>query len=315
MAIWLSRDEPPREFKVYNLRKIVLCLLAIFLVLSIIGLIHSALGQKDDVLFTIRPNSAQPGNLIIFEIRDVDQRSKITGFLGNQEIKFFWHQNKYLGLGVVSLEQSLGNVLVSVEIDNSEIEKYESDITGASGLVTYLKVKPKDWPERKVSEPKPLLGEKLARWQKEKAMVKTALTTSVQNNLWSENFVKPLSEFFETSPFGEKRISPVKTRQHKGADYKANSGDNVRAINSGRVVLTGNFLADGKIVIVDHGLGLQSLYLHLSRIKVKKGQTVKQGQIIGNAGSTGFSNGPHLHLEVRLDGKPFDPMQIFDIVK
>jgi murein DD-endopeptidase MepM/ murein hydrolase activator NlpD len=112
-----------------------------------------------------------------------------------------------------------------------------------------------------------------------------------------------------TSPFGW-RIHPVFGTQkfHTGIDLGADYGDPIKAADSG-VVIHADWLGGyGKAVIIDHGNGLQTLYAHNSELVVSNGQTVRKGQLISRAGSTGYSTGPHLHFEVRRNGSPTDPM-------
>lgn len=95
---------------------------------------------------------------------------------------------------------------------------------------------------------------------------------------------------------------------HEGLDVAAAEGEPVRAARAGRVVFAGNRGTYGLTVIIDHGGGLTTLYGHASCILVTEGQWVKEGQIIARVGNTGRSTGPHLHLEVRLNGVPYDPL-------
>ena len=97
-------------------------------------------------------------------------------------------------------------------------------------------------------------------------------------------------------------------RPHEGVDIAAFEGDPIRAIKSGRVFFAGPRGTYGLTVIIDHGSGLTSLYGHTSANLVREGDFVKEGQIIARVGSTGRSTGPHLHLEVRLNGIPYDPL-------
>lgn len=97
-------------------------------------------------------------------------------------------------------------------------------------------------------------------------------------------------------------------RPHEGVDIAAFEGDPIRAIKSGRVIFAGPRGTYGLAVIIDHGSGLTSLYGHTSAILAREGDFVEEGQIIARAGSTGRSTGPHLHLEVRLNGIPYDPL-------
>lgn len=106
-----------------------------------------------------------------------------------------------------------------------------------------------------------------------------------------------------SSPFGMRD-----GEMHHGLDIAADHGQVVRAAKGGRVVFCGPRGDYGNTVIIDHGGGLQTLYAHNSTLLVREGQKVLAGQPIARVGSTGRSTGPHVHLEVRLNGVPFDPM-------
>lgn len=111
-----------------------------------------------------------------------------------------------------------------------------------------------------------------------------------------------------SSPFGY-RIHPIyKVRKmHTGIDIDAPMGASIIAANSGRVILAGWNGGYGNCVIIDHGDGIATLYGHQSRLLVNVGDKVSKGDVIGKVGTTGLSTGPHLHFEVRINGKPTDP--------
>ncbi|WP_291861239.1 peptidoglycan DD-metalloendopeptidase family protein [Bradyrhizobium sp.] len=96
---------------------------------------------------------------------------------------------------------------------------------------------------------------------------------------------------------------------HTGLDFRAASGDPVRATANGKVITSGWMGGYGRMVEIDHGNGLSTRYGHLSEINVKVGDLIKIGQVIGAVGSTGRSTGPHLHYETRIDGDPVDPQK------
>jgi murein DD-endopeptidase MepM/ murein hydrolase activator NlpD len=108
--------------------------------------------------------------------------------------------------------------------------------------------------------------------------------------------------------FGEKRVyNGVPRSSHAGVDIAAPLGAPVRAANAGRVVLSRDLYFSGRTVIIDHGLGLLTVYCHFSELRAKRGDTVKKGQVIGLAGSTGLSTGPHLHWSARVHQSRIDP--------
>lgn len=111
-----------------------------------------------------------------------------------------------------------------------------------------------------------------------------------------------------TDTFGP-RMHPILhvPRMHNGTDYAVSMGTPVYAIDSGTVIVAHWDDAFGNLVVVDHGGGIASWYGHASRLLVSEGQTVEKGQQITQAGSTGWSTGPHLHLEIHINGKPVDP--------
>lgn len=124
-------------------------------------------------------------------------------------------------------------------------------------------------------------------------------------------FQKPLSGR-TTSPFGVRRqYGTLFTSYHEGLDFAAPEGTPVRAVAGGRMVLSERLKARGEAVVVAHGAGLCTGYWHLAARRVRVGEEVAAGQVLGLLGSTGLSTGPHLHLEVRLFGVPVDPAPFF----
>ncbi len=122
----------------------------------------------------------------------------------------------------------------------------------------------------------------------------------------------PLTFSRVTSGFNPKRFHPVlkKRRPHNGTDFGASRGTPIRATGAGKIVMAGRNGGHGNFVKIDHAGPYASSYSHMNRIKVKRGQRVKQGQVIGTVGSTGMSTGPHLHYQFWKNGRYVNPMTI-----
>ena len=128
----------------------------------------------------------------------------------------------------------------------------------------------------------------------------------------SAGFIYPISGRI-SSPFGWRTHPIFKSRIfHSGIDIAGPNGGAIKASNDGKVIFSGWYGGYGKVVILDHGVingqPITTLYAHMSAITVSNGQVVKKGQTIGREGSTGYSTGPHCHFEVRVNGKPANPM-------
>lgn len=120
-------------------------------------------------------------------------------------------------------------------------------------------------------------------------------------------FVAPV-EGRVSSSFGWRNVSVNGNRYHGGLDIAAAMGTPVGAARSGVVTRAGWWGTYGNVVVLDHGDGTETRYAHLSAITVRVGQGLRQGDVLGRVGSTGASTGPHLHFEVRFDGRAVDPL-------
>lgn len=146
----------------------------------------------------------------------------------------------------------------------------------------------------------------LVRYENEKV---DALLYTQQPKMFRGTFKWPLTGRI-TSPFGIMRAynSGGFNNIHTGIDIGGNpAGTEVKAPNDGVIVLAEDFYARGNTVVIEHGSGLKTLYYHLLKFFVREGQVVRRGEVIGLVGTTGYSTGPHLHWEFRLNGVAVDP--------
>lgn len=148
---------------------------------------------------------------------------------------------------------------------------------------------------------------------KQSASIQSMISRSGSANISIvSGFIKPIGGRI-TSPFGWRRHPIFNSRSfHSGVDIGGPYNGNVRASNAGRVIYAGWYGGYGKVVILDHGhvngVPTTTLYAHLSSARVSPGEYVSKGQVVGYEGTTGYSTGPHVHFEVRTNGRPNNPL-------
>ena len=144
----------------------------------------------------------------------------------------------------------------------------------------------------------------------EMALLASFRDTISETRSWQDPLAAPVSGCM-TSPFGVRRLHNGKPtgEYHGGVDQRTPEGEAIRAVAAGTVTFAKQFNVLGNAVGIDHGQGLQSMYLHMSRLAVASGATVERGDTLGYAGSTGRSTGPHLHWVLYVNGINVNPAQ------
>lgn len=219
-----------------------------------------------------------------------------------------------------SLENTKKQIEISkqtLENNKAELESIKETKVAKSQALESTKAQ-KNKQVAALNEEEKALQEKIDEYQKNVAdleeQIKKAATTNNSNLNSSYNgsgMIWPTPNCrYVTSPYG-KRIHPVYGYQgfHTGMDIGANNGSAVVAVQDGVVSLASWNGGYGNCVMINHGGGISTLYGHASKLAVKVGQTVKQGDVIMYVGSTGVSSGPHLHFEVRKNGSHVEPSQ------
>lgn len=149
--------------------------------------------------------------------------------------------------------------------------------------------------------------------EQDKATKAEAFKTLSPDREWKGSFASPVNAAI-SDVFGVERVFNGSVQStHRGLDFRVPSGTPVAAVNSGRVILAQPLFFEGNCVVIDHGQGLLTLYLHLSKFSVKEGDNVKKGQEIGRSGGTGRATGPHLHLAVRWQGVYLNPQVLLKL--
>jgi len=152
-------------------------------------------------------------------------------------------------------------------------------------------------------------SETLRRVEIEQRTMLTAMQR-VTPRAWDGAFILPSDGNIQNT-FGLRRvINGQPRRPHTGEDISAPAGTPVSAINHGTIRLVADHFFSGKSVVIDHGLGLYSMYFHLSDVTVHAGERVAKSQVIGAVGATGRASGPHLHWGVRLNGARVNPLSL-----
>jgi murein DD-endopeptidase MepM/ murein hydrolase activator NlpD len=152
----------------------------------------------------------------------------------------------------------------------------------------------------------------LKRVTEEKKRIGALWAAKSEGRRWNGDFSPPVVGRISTF-FGIRRILNGQRRgRHNGIDIKAPRGERVLSPNNGKVVLVDELFFGGKTVIIDHGQGLYSFYMHLDRIAVPLNRDVRKGDVIGTVGATGRATGPHLHWGVCLNGARVDPLSLME---
>jgi len=168
----------------------------------------------------------------------------------------------------------------------------------------YPKIQAKLSVESKFTEPTPEQQKQIEEGQQVK---KDYLNRVTPEREWQGQFTAPADAAI-SDVFGSQRIFNGKTSSpHLGLDFRVPGGTPVEAMNDGTVLLARPLYFEGNFVVLDHGQGLLTIYMHLSQFKVKEGDQVKRGQVIALSGGTGRATGPHLHVGVRWQGTYLDP--------
>jgi len=177
-----------------------------------------------------------------------------------------------------------------------------------------VNVTTKDYPTTRLEVAPKYVGlseENQARAAEDRKKINAAYATTRSEPYWSEPFQVPIPGVAGGRNFGHRRVFNDQPRApHSGADLTAATGTEILSTNRGKVILTGDFFFNGKAVFVDHGMGVLSMYLHLSEISVEEGQIVERGELVGLAGATGRVTGPHLHWGIKVTGARVDPFSL-----
>jgi murein DD-endopeptidase MepM/ murein hydrolase activator NlpD len=250
----------------------------------------------------LSPSAIQPGEFFVITVEPTagETAQEVRAGVLDFHPRFNRFGEKWKAVAAVSAKTKPGSYPVYVKVKLSDGTEREEKAT--------LKVTAKSFPKQRIRMSKEKMSLRTeAALARDKAKLDQAIAESAPQPLWEGNFLQPVRGRFSTG-FGVIRtVNGQDSGRHYGLDIAAPSGTPIKATNHGRVTLAEMLETHGNTVVIDHGCGIFSLYLHLSKISVQVGDEVSKGQIIGKVGTTGFSTGPHLHWGMRVAEIPTNP--------
>jgi hypothetical protein len=249
------------------------------------------------------PPVPRQGDAVLMTVAGSPSTGTVEGRLDGRSLRFYPVAGGHAAVGGIDIEARPGRVAWDIVV---------RDGRGVSRRVTgRVSVRARDFPVQRLTLPAPMVDldpETERRARAESAALRALYDTVTPERLWRGPFAAPLDGDRKGDGFGARRIINGQPRMpHGGLDFAADRGTPVRAANRGRVVLIGDFFFPGRVVAIDHGLGLYSLYMHLDRVDVEAGALVERATVIGAVGATGRATGPHLHWSVQVGPSRVDP--------
>jgi len=256
------------------------------------------------------PAKVVNGSPVLFRVTAPKTASSLTGsWLGHEfEFSFDQDRKKWFALAGAGQDTKPGSYPLELHAKTSA----EQTIS----CYKKIPIKQQKYPRvqltvpGKYTAPSPEEQQLIAQDKKTKEEI---FHTVSAERAWQGSFVPP-SDAPISEIFGIQRVfNGTVQSTHQGLDFRVPSGTPVLAVNRGRILLARQLFFEGGFVVIDHGQGLLTLYLHMSEFSVKEGDVVKKGQKIGLSGGTGRATGPHLHLAVRWQGVYLNPETLLEM--
>ena len=235
-----------------------------------------------------------------------NEPEEITAKLGSVKMHFFRSENNkdWVSIVGIAINKTPGDYRLLVDIPGRAIFEKSIAVSKREFRMTKMLITPKLSSEGYTAEK---IIENIEN--KENNALKKVLDVLSPTAYFNSPFIYPLSEIGVVGLFGDIRATENYQIQHLGVDLKASISTPVYAVNNGRAVFIESLPDYGNTIIIDHGLGIYSLYLHLAEFKVAIDQMVEQGDLIGLSGDTGYSISPHLHFSIKVRGAALDPLR------
>jgi len=276
---------------------------------SSVALCHAASFSVKD-----QPARLVNGGPVLFQVKPSVRLESLDGaWLGHRiEFSFDSASKTWFALAGVSIETAPGQYTLELTGERAGSKDRSKELTYsrkfAVARATYPKVELTV--AKQFTEPNPEEVKEIEEGQKVK---KDYLNRETPEREWDGNFDAPAQAAI-SDVFGTQRVFNGKTQStHLGLDFRVPSGTPVAAMNTGTVLLARPLYFEGNCVVIDHGQGLMTIYMHLSQFSVKEGEHVKRGEQVGLSGGTGRATGPHLHVAVRWQGTYLDPARLMKL--
>ena len=251
----------------------------------------------NNVTHAFPANSLRPGGVAVINVLPANQPKPYVSYKSSPTALVKGQQN-WLAIVGIALNAKTGTHKVTIKESSGKISSKSFRVKSHAYKTQRLTIKNKN----KVNPNK-----KSSKRIEREYLLKQKLKKTFSPNPPRVNFIRPVSGR-DSGRFGLRRIlNKQKRNPHSGMDIAAPEGRKIKAAESGRVLFVGDLFFTGKVVYLDHGNGLLSLYAHLSKIHVKEGQQVNRGDVIARVGKTGRVTGAHLHWTVYLNGNAVDP--------
>jgi murein DD-endopeptidase MepM/ murein hydrolase activator NlpD len=270
----------------------------------------SASAQAAAFVVSVEPVKLVNGSPCVFRVRPAEPLKKLSGSFLGKKVYFDFDRagGVWFALAGVDYDAQPGVHPLALEGVTSDGER-KSFSQGVAVSKGYYRTTTLTVPRQYV-EPD---AETLKRIQREREVKAEAFRTFSAERYWSGAFAAPVKNV-TTAEYGSARTyNGVRQSVHQGLDFRSPTGTPVAAVNGGRVVLAHDLFFEGNCVVIDHGQGLMTIYMHLSEFKVREGDRVERGQVIALSGGTGRATGPHLHLAVRWQGLYLDPATLLKL--
>jgi murein DD-endopeptidase MepM/ murein hydrolase activator NlpD len=250
------------------------------------------------------PAAIVNGAPIVFRVKAPAGMQSLSGKWLEHEVYFSYDRKGKFWLGVAgaSLETKPASypLLLEGKTKSGKTTSYRKQVRVRATKYPSIAVTV----SKKFTEPDP---QQLKQIAEDKTVKQDTFRTVSEEREWNGRFAPPVDARI-SDVFGTQRTFNGKVQSsHQGLDYAVPQGTPIAALNSGTVLLARPLYFEGNCIVIDHGQGLLSLYLHLSDFKVHEGERVERGQQLGLSGSSGRATGPHLHIAVRWQGVYLNP--------